>query len=357
MKISMICFSLTGYETGERLKKGLIKAGEEAVLDKKSRYLPDSLDISLKEWTKEAFFQSEAIIFIGACGIGVRSIAPFVASKKTDPAVLVVDECGKYVISLLSGHLGGANQLACKASDILGAQPVVTTATDLHEQFAVDVFAKEAGCHIFHMEGAKAVSAALLSGRQVGFYSMFPWDGQLPKGLVPCDKRGIPLDEKEGEEPLEMGVAVTIKKGCLPFFHTAQVVPRAVVLGMGCRRGKDKRGIYDLALRCLLEQDLYPEALCGLATIDLKKEEPGLLALSKKLQIPFFTYSGQELKKARGSFTPSAFVQEITGVDNVCERSAVLGSGQGRLIQKKLAQEGATAALALKEWRIDFGLE
>lgn len=112
MKVALICFSLTGQQTGERLCRGLEAAGMTAELDKKSKYLPDSIQISTSAWAGEKFSDSDALIFIGATGIAVRSIAPYVASKKSDPAVLVVDECGKFVISLLSGHLGGANELA-----------------------------------------------------------------------------------------------------------------------------------------------------------------------------------------------------------------------------------------------------
>ena len=112
MKVALICFSLTGQQTGERLCRGLEAAGMTAELDKKSKYLPDSIQISTSAWAGEKFSDSDALIFIGATGIAVRSIAPYVASKNSDPAVLVVDECGKFVISLLSGHLGGANELA-----------------------------------------------------------------------------------------------------------------------------------------------------------------------------------------------------------------------------------------------------
>ncbi|MDO5135429.1 MAG: cobalt-precorrin 5A hydrolase [Eubacteriales bacterium] len=354
MKISMICFSLTGRETGERLLQAFLEEGEEAHLAKKSRYLPDGISVSLGEWTREAFGRSEAVIFIGACGIAVRAIAPLVASKKTDPAVLVIDECGGFVISLLSGHLGGANELAIRAAAILGARPVVTTATDLHRRFAVDVFAKNLDCSLFHMDGAKEVSAALLAGKDVGFYSEFPWEGELPAGLVPCDERGRPLDGAAAKEPLETGVAVTVRRDCLPFFYTAQVVPRTVVLGMGCRKGKEAEAVFAMADACLEKQGLRRESLMALASIVLKKEEPGLLALSERLGIPFFTYTREDLLEAEGSFTPSEFVRGVTGVDNVCERSAILGSGQGRLIQRKMAQGGVTAALAQKNWRIDF---
>ena len=188
MKISMICYTLTGQQTGEKLKKGLEKEGNIVSLFTKSKYIPDSIKGSCGKWTGEQFETADSIIFIGAAGIAVRSIAPFIQSKKKDPAVLVVDELGKFVISLLSGHLGGANELACLAADILQAIPVVTTATDLEGKFAVDVFAKKNNCHIFRMKEAKEVSAALLAGEKVGFYSEFPWEGELPEGLIWCQK-------------------------------------------------------------------------------------------------------------------------------------------------------------------------
>ena len=158
------------------MAEGLRRQGHEVLLAGKSKYIPDSISISHTEWTNRQFGQADAIIFVCACGIAVRSIAPFVKSKKTDPAVLVVDECGKYVISLLSGHLGGANELAETVARLLGALPIITTATDLHHQFAVDVFAKKNGCAIASMKAAKEFSAAMLAGESVGFYSEYDWD-------------------------------------------------------------------------------------------------------------------------------------------------------------------------------------
>lgn len=148
MRISIICFSLTGYMTAEDLQKDLQGKGYTAEIYKKSKYLDDSIAESTGIWAGRHFETDDAIIFVGACGIAVRSIAPYVASKKSDPAVLVIDECGKFVISLLSGHLGGANELTLEVAELLGAVPVVTTATDLHHRFAVDVFAKKNCCGI-----------------------------------------------------------------------------------------------------------------------------------------------------------------------------------------------------------------
>ncbi|MCD7868587.1 MAG: cobalamin biosynthesis protein [Clostridiales bacterium] len=349
-RISVICFSLTGFATGERLCRGLKNRGHEVCLYTKSRYLPDSVSESTSVWAGERFRDSDAVIFIGACGIAVRSIAPHIEGKKRDPAVLVVDECGQFAISLLSGHLGGANALAGMVGEILKATVVVTTATDLHRRFAVDVFARENGCEIFHMKAAKEVSAALLAGESAGFYSEFPWQGALPEGLVSWQE---PADSNR--EAPKVGVAVTVHSDCLPFSSTVQVVPKVLTLGLGCRKNQDPQLVEEAARRCLAQGHFYPEALEGLASIDLKKEEPGILMLTRKWDLPFVTFSGDELAEAKGDFTPSAFVREITGVDNVCERSAVLGAGEGSvLLKRKTAGSGVTTALAVRDWRICF---
>lgn len=391
MKISIICFTLTGQQTGEKLKKALEKQKHAVSLYAKSKYISDSIKESTKEWAGEQFESADGIIFIGATGIAVRSIAPYVASKKTDPAVLVTDECGKFVISLLSGHLGGANELALQAAEALQAVPVVTTATDMEGKFAVDVFAKKNNCHIFRMKEAKEVSAALLAGEKVGFYSEFPWEGELPDGLVNCcglrDEISSETDLAAMEAKLEsasdifprVGIAVTIHKNCTPFLSTTHVVPQAVALGMGCRKNKEAQAVEKAAFTCLEENQIYPQAVACLASIDIKKEEPGLLALAEKMGIPFETFSSEELLGVKGEFTASSFVSRTVGVDNVCERSALKaaqdriclntsripernqtkpGTRRGgehcRLIQRKQAADGVTAALVLADWRIHF---
>lgn len=392
--IAIISFSLTGYTLGERVKRLLEERGIEVSLDVKSRYLSVSSQKSLREWTKEKFFSQDALVFIGACGIAVRAIAPFAAGKKTDPAVLVMDECGRFVISLLSGHLGGANELTAWLSEKTGAIPVITTATDLHGRFAVDIFAKERSCAILNMAAAKEVSAAVLAGEPVGFYSEFPIQGRLPEGLILCDSDGRPVNEKaleqvqnkeklyeetlHGKEPdkellqrkvsnekdlykkvqhreqLRVGVAVTIHTDVMPFSSTALVIPLCVTLGIGCKRGKDSSSIYTRVQETLSKAQIRPQALALAASIDLKADEAGLVEAVKRLGIPFQTFSGQALSEVPGIFTQSAFVSSVTGVDNVCERSAVLGSGHGTLIQKKTAANGVTVALAVRDWRVDF---
>ncbi|MBQ8305553.1 MAG: cobalamin biosynthesis protein [Blautia sp.] len=353
MKISMICFSLTGHETGRRLMEELIKQGHTVTLCARSRYLPESIPESTGEWAAREFSASDAMIFIGSCGIAVRAIAPSVTSKKTDPAVLVVDECARHVISLLSGHLGGANALTMTVSKILGSDPVITTATDLHDRFAVDVFARSIGASIFNMKAAKDVSAALLAGENVGFYSEFPIEGTLPEGLILAGPDGTAgTDAKEQDrKQMPLGIAVTIHRNCRPFASTVQIVPPLVCLGIGCKKGKPLPEIRAHVDGCLEAADIHPASLYAVASIDLKKEEQGLIGYAEEKQIPFLTYDAETLRQVEGDFTPSAFVSQVTGTDNVCERSACMCAGSGELLIRKTAQNGVTAAAALRKWK------
>ena len=191
------------------------------------------------------------------------------------------------------------------------------------------------------------MSAALLSGKPVGFYTELPFDGPLPEGLVLCEK------DRKADLP-KLGIAVTIHSDLVPFETTVFLVPRIVTLGMGCKKGKDAKSIQAFATQVLHAAGIYPQALCALSSIDLKKEEPGLQALADEFQIPYTTYSKEELMQVPGTFSASEFVRQTTGTDNVCERSAVLAAGNGVLIRQKTSANGMTAALAQKEWRLHF---
>lgn len=345
--LAVISFSLTGCALAERISEHFKSCGWQVKTAVKSVYLPDSLELPLKEWTRRRFADCEAICFVGACGIAVRSIAPFIKSKKTDPAVLTVDECGRYVIALLSGHLGGANELAKETAKLLGADAIVTTATDLHGKFAVDVFAKKNGCAIFPMTAAKAFSAALLAEESVGFYSDFPWEGDLPEGVV------LIREEAPSKNPA-IGAAVTVRKDCRPFAQTVYLVPKIVAVGLGCKKGKGMEAIKRCAEKAVQQAGIWPQALGCAASICLKAEEEGILQWCESAGLPYETYTEEELSAVPGEFSSSEFVRGITGVDSVCERSAAKAGNSGRLIQKKTAEDGVTCALALPDWRVRF---
>lgn len=342
MKIALISFTRQGAKTCRAIADGLQAAQHECKAFALASFAEEAglatLNTDLKDWTKDAFAQQEALVFVGACGIAVRAIAPYVKSKTTDPAVVVVDEKGQYAISLLSGHLGGANELTVEVADLLGSQPVITTATDIQGLFAVDQWAKGQNLSIEDMALAKEISALLLSGKDVGVVSDYPIEGSLPKQLVllPQGPLGIliSLYEQKSEKR--------------PFQKTLQLVPRVLTLGIGCKKGTSVTAIQDLLKKTLAENNLSFYGIKEICSIDLKKDEEGIRELATSLGIPFRVYKAEELKAVEGDFTFSGFVREVTGVDNVCERAAVLGSG-GRLLIKKQVLNGVTLAIAIKE--------
>lgn len=341
MTIYLISYTARGRALAARVADILKGAGHACrtfALPKFAQEGDEPLTLPAADWAGEGFAAADALVFCCAAGIAVRAIAPHVKDKRRDPAVLVLDEGGTFVIPLLSGHLGGANALAVDLADKLSATPVLTTATDVNHLFAVDVFAKTNDLYIEDMSLAKAVSAALLDGETVGFRSDLPTEGPLPKGLT------------QGEADLGIYVSAGAER---PFLRTLRLVPRRYAVGLGCRRGKSEEELEDFLLNTLENCGVRLHELKALSSIDLKREEPGLVGLAQKLGLPFVTYSAEELKAAPGAFTPSAFVQEVTGVESVCERAAVLASG-GALVVKKVAENGMTFALAKKEEAIRF---
>lgn len=283
--------------------------------------------------------EADAFLFIGAVGIAARMMAPFIRSKDIDPAVVVIDEMGSYSIPLLSGHLGGANGLARALALPLGAQPVITTATDLNQVFAVDVWSKKIGAVIRDISKIKEVSSALLRGKTVGLTSDFPICGELPGGIA------------IGKE-YPVGIAVSMREEGEWYPSTLQVVPRLVTIGVGCRKNTPVEQFEEFLLDVLRKENLALASVEAVASISLKAEEACICDFCSKYQIPYRTYTAQELSKLEGDFSASPFVAETVGVDNVCERSAAAQGAE--LLMRKRAEKGMTAALAVKKWRCEF---
>ncbi|MBO4878227.1 MAG: cobalt-precorrin 5A hydrolase [Ruminococcus sp.] len=294
--------------------------------------------VGTQKLTGDIFTKYEALIFVCASGIAVRAVAPYLRSKQTDPAVIVIDDCGRFVIPILSGHLGGANVLALLLSELIDAQAVITTATDTGGRFSPDSFAKANDLLISDMQAAKSVAAAVLDGETVGFVSDYEYMG-MPDDLTPGT-----------------GARTGIYVGCdnrLPFPETLKLIPRNIVLGIGCRRGADCESI-EIAVRAALASARIPfDRVERIATIDLKADERGLIAFCRKHGLGVTFCTPQELMETEGDFTRSHFVRTVTGADNVCERSAVRCSG-GKLIIRKTAHDGVTVAAAERPVVLDF---
>ena len=341
MNIALTAFTSRGAELAERLAKALTEDGHSCALWVPERLAPETGlpgYRSLGPWTGERFADSDAILFVGASGIAVRAIAPYVRDKFTDPAVVSVDEAGRFAVPLLSGHVGGANDLARLVARRTGGTAAVSTATDVNGRFAVDQWAREQGFFLDGREGAKRVSAALLAGISVGMESDFPIQGPLPQGVV--------------EGPAEAGIALTLDPEKRPFPHTVRLIPPVLHLGIGCRRGTPAATIAKAVEGVFRSRHLSLKGVAAVCSIDLKKDEAGLLAFCQGLGLPLTTYSAGELSAVPGDFTPSPFVHGVTGVDNVCERAAVRRGGS--LIVPKQAGEGVTVAVSQVPLTIRF---
>jgi cobalt-precorrin 5A hydrolase len=294
-------------------------------------------DGMLNEWTAENFRSADALLFLGSAGIAVRAVAPHVKAKTKDPAVVVMDELGTYAIPLLSGHIGGANELAAALARLTGALPVLTTATDLNHVFAVDTWAEKQGLIIANPERIKLVSARLLAGKTVRINSQFQIEGSPPKGVV----------LEDGAYDVLISYRTRGKAGAL------RLIPRAVTLGIGCKKGIGAEEIEAAFEMTLMKAGCHTLAVCQVCSVDLKANEPGILEFCRRRELPYRTFSAPELAAVRGDFTSSAFVKSITGIENVCERAAVLGSG-GRILTKKQTGNGVAMALAIREPKLRF---
>lgn len=337
-RIAIIAFTRAGCELALRLSRGLRDdasyAQAETTVHGPERFAgADGVEAyeSLEAWTQHAFAEARALVFVGACGIAVRAIAPHVRDKFSDPAVVSVDEAGRFAVPLLSGHVGGANELARAVAALLGGQAAVSTATDVNGLFAVDEWAARNGLRVVERAVAKQISARLLEGGAIGFASELDVAWGLPQGVA-----GAVTD---------LGFAISYRETYSPFAATLHLVPPPAVVGVGCRR-ETEPAVLVRAVGAALEAAHVPaSAVAHVASIDVKRDEPAIRALAAEHGWALRFYSAEELACVPGEFASSAFVERTVGVDNVCERAA-LAQG-GRMLLGKQAREGTTVAVAM----------
>lgn len=345
MKIALISFSKSGAELSEKIADYLKPKHHEVVAVVKSAYVEGSMEESVKAWTKMQFQRQDAIIFIGAVGIAVRSIAPMVESKCKDPAILVIDEKGTYCIPILSGHIGGANALAQMISEAFSMEAVITTATDVQGKWAVDVFAVKNHLQIQDMKKAKEISAKILAGEKIRYRIEAPVNGVQPKELLLITR----LEAEEDAPDIYTGIYSHPE-----WKNTLFLTPKTVLMGIGCKKGTSIDVIEQIVEQAIQEAGICGNAIKAVSSIDLKAKEKGLLDYCEKYHLDFQTYTSEELQAVEGNFTGSKFVKKITGVDNICERSALRASEGGELLSRKHAQNGVTVAFAMKKWEVTF---
>lgn len=399
-RVLLITCSVRGYATMQKLAKKLENiSGAEIITKVKCEALPE---VSMRETVKtcvDAYFeQVDAIVFVTASGIAVRSVAEHLAHKSQDPAIVCMDELGKHVISLVSGHAGGANALTQMLADVMWATPVITTATDVEGRFSIDDYAREHNLVVTDWAKVKAISAEVLAAGaepvRVDEAEVLREEEKnaceickeqkstgIDVGKIENDGCGNRVDGCENRvdgcgnridgcgngidvQRLQIGsyqVVITPQNVSVDV-QTLQLIPRCIVAGVGCKKGMPADKIGHAVQEAFAKAGLRMEALCAVASIDLKKEEAGLLEFCETRNVPFETYAAEELQAVPGTYSASEFVSGVTGVDNVCERSAVKYASEhatnqgeqllgrqakhGELLLRKQAYGGVTVALA-----------
>ena len=305
-------------------------------------------------------------------GAAVRLVAPLLNDKRSDPALVCIDDGGRYAVSVLSGHLGGADRLSERVAEILGAEAVVTSGSHSTGTLAVDLLGAEFGWTIEAdpVEITRA-SAAVVNREPVGIYqsagesSWWPKGRELPPNItvLPC-LDSLRLSESvaaliitdESDPYLSEGTTLA---NALPATHTVLYRPRTLVAGMGCRRGVPTGELEQLLRNTFQAYNLSLSSLSCIASATLKQDEPGLLALSEKFGVPFLCYESEEINALfdgeaegdadRRTLNSSANAKRLVGVWGVSEPAALLASGASRLLVAKQTFERATIAVARRE--------
>ena len=320
-------------------------------------------DIKPSEWVKTQFAKRLPILFIGSVGIAVRIISPLVTDKFSDSPVMVMDEGGRNLIPILSGHIGGANELARMIASKIGATPVITTSTDVHNVYSIDVFAQKNALRIINREAIKTVAQKFISKKEI--WIKVPKDFELGQETIPesiviayedeqvsCDVQII-LSDSQAEEILKAEP------------NTLILIPKKYCVGIGCKKGKTFEELNDFVKLTLGKLDgNYLENIAAFASIEIKKNEMGIMNLAQYYHVDYKTFSYGQLEITSPcdgqEFDSSDFVKEVTGVDNVCERAAVACANEmgienkSTLTVKKIAKNGMTIAVAERVPKINF---
>lgn len=318
--IYILSVSVLGDVLGEKLGKEL--GGVYFSKDKVK-------EVGLDKLSKEVMEKAEGIIFISSTGIAVRAIAPYLKGKTIDPGVVVVDAKGQYAVSLLSGHLGGGNELAIKVSEVLKAIPIITTATDSLGVKAPDMIAKENNLLISDMKKAKNISAFLIEGKKVVFEDEDKII-YIPKGYIECDESSENLPK----------VKVTNK---ISDSENLVLVRKNVILGIGCRKDVRKERMLNFIIASLKKYGYREDSILKISTIDLKAKEEAILNISQVFNVPLEIHSRGEVRKIEHLFKCSDFVRKSIGIGAVAEPCVYLSGGE--IIVERISKEGMTLCI------------
>lgn len=296
-------------------------------------YLKSKLkDFKLDNVTKECFKKYKAIVFLSSTGIAVRAISKYLKGKDVDPAVIVVDVCNNFTISLVSGHLGGANKLTYEISNVLGNIPVITTATDNMDLIAPDILAKNNNLIIEDLKKAKVIAGRLVN-KEIVYFKDDEDKINCPKGYI------------ETEEVKDNTVWIT--NSSKEKDNVLKLIRKNIILGIGCRKDTDSKKLSDFVSSVLLENYLDKRSVKLIASIDVKKNEKAILDLAKELNSKLKFYTKEEIMTVEEKYEGSAFVKATVGVSSVSEPVVDLSGGE--IIIEKIKNNGMTLTVGIEK--------
>ena len=298
-------------------------------------------DFKLNDIAREVMRNSKGVIFISSTGIAVRAIAPFLEGKDKDPGVVVVDLSAKYAINILSGHLGGGNELTLKVAQILEVQPIITTATDNLGIIAPDILAKDNNLIIEDLKKAKYIASLLVDEKTIGIkddYNMI----EITKGYEKIEKLRedcIWITHNVKNTVMEDNTDIEISSKIL------RLIKKDLILGIGCRRGTSYEKLNDFINNSLVKYNLDIRAVATIVSVDVKANEEGIIKFAQKIDCPFKTFDREEIKTVQDKYEKSEFVLKTLGITGVCEPCVDLACAD--VIISKLKHEGMTLAIGV----------
>jgi cobalt-precorrin 5A hydrolase len=350
MKIAIIALTKQGEKIALRLKIHLPEQTDLYLHEKCKPQDPTFSFKILRELMPLLWPAYSVLIFIMATGIVTRQVARYLESKDKDPAVLVLDDNGHFVIPLLSGHLGGANAWSRYIADLLDAKPIITTATDGANLIAPDEYARRLNWKVWPLSNLPGINRLLLERGYLTVWTEYNLEEKHP---LMSDDKYIFLTENDHEKA-DIIISAFPKATETKLY----LIPRSLGAGIGCRRGIAVETVL-LAISQALEQvGASRHALAGICSIDLKADESGLSQAAEAMGIPFECFSPECIQEVNDqqNLEKSKFVKNKIGVDGVCEAASILGTQMGELILPKLKLEGITIALSRQKslsWESD----
>lgn len=345
MKIACLSFTDKGKILGNMIVDYSIqhKGRDEYTVD---HYINDEVPDGIKNILDFVFREYDGLVFISATGIAVRMISPYIKNKALDPAVVVVDDLGKFSISLLSGHIGGGNKLANWIGKLLGAIPVITTASDNRGIESIDIFAMKNDYHMEDMESMKKITSMMVNGKRIGFYS------EMDK-IIGYNNLVILEDLDYIDPSIDGLIIVSSQKLKLSsankqsIIEKCRLIPKNINIGIGCRKGVDSLKIIKTIEEEFDKANLSTKGIKSIGTVEIKKDEQGIIEAAEYFNCPLKIFTLDEIKEVEDRFEKSQFVKDTIGIYSVSEPCAYLLGGN--ILSYKTKHNGITISIAKED--------